>query len=113
MVDIGALGPTLRGMARMLGAYGLTFLVLGGMWFRHRTEFTFIARVDRPLAWLNVGLLGFVALVPWSASLVGQHPTSHLTVFVYNVNRVKPENADRRGASLGVAPPERRSAEVL
>lgn len=85
-VEIGTLGPSLRGMAPMLLVYGLTFLVLGGMWFRHRTEFTFIARVDRPLAWLNVGLLGFVALVPWSASLVGQHPTDHLTVLVYNVN---------------------------
>jgi uncharacterized membrane protein len=85
-VEIGPVGSTLRGMAPMLLVYGLTFLVLGGMWFRHRIEFTFIARVDHPLAWLNVGLLGFVALVPWSASLVGQHPAAHITVLLYNVN---------------------------
>ena len=85
-VEIGALGPTLRGMAPMLLVYGLTFLVLGGMWFRHRIDFTYIDRVDHPLAWLNLGLLGFVALVPWSASLVGQHPGAHLTVLIYNVN---------------------------
>jgi uncharacterized membrane protein len=85
-VTISGLPSTLRGMVPMLLVYALTFLVLGGMWFRHRTEFTYISRVDHPLAWLNLGLLGFVALVPWSASLVGQHRDAHLTVLVYNVN---------------------------
>jgi uncharacterized membrane protein len=85
-VAIGALGPTLRGMVPMLLIYLLTFLVLGGMWFRHRMEFAYIRRVDHPLTWFNLGMLGFVALVPWSASLVGQHPANYLTVLIYNVN---------------------------
>jgi uncharacterized membrane protein len=71
---------------RCLLVYFLTFLVLCGMWFRHRMEFTYISSVDRLFAWLNLGFLGFVALVPWSASLVGAHPGARLTVLVYNVN---------------------------
>jgi uncharacterized membrane protein len=80
------LGPSLRGLVGLLLVYFLTFLVLGGMWFRHRMEFVYIRHVDHPLAWLNLGMLGFVALVPWSASLVGQQPGAHLTVIIYNVN---------------------------
>ena len=111
-VEVSALPSTLRGMVPMLLVYLLTFLVLGGMWFRHRTEFTYISRVDHPLAWLNLGLLGFVALVPWSASLVGQHPDAHLTVLVYNL---KPGRRDAAAAArLAVcdraASPDRRHA---
>jgi uncharacterized membrane protein len=85
-VGIDTLGHALGRMVPLLLVYFLTFLVLGGMWFRHRMEFTYISSVDRLFAWLNLGFLGFVALVPWSASLVGAHPGARLTVLVYNVN---------------------------
>jgi uncharacterized membrane protein len=63
----------------------LPFLVLGGMWFRHHTEYEFVTRVDRRLVWLNLLFLAFVALVPWSASLLGAHPLAQLAVLVYNL----------------------------
>jgi hypothetical protein len=87
-VGIAALGHALRGMVPLLLVYFLTFLVLGGMWFRHRMEFGYIVRVDHPLTWINLGFLAFVALVPWSASLVGEHPGASLTVLIYNLNLV-------------------------
>lgn len=87
VADAG-LGDALRAMVPRLLVYFLTMLVLGGLWFRHRTEFLYLTRVDRPLIWLNLAVLALVALAPWSASLAGQHHNSSLAVAVFNVNMV-------------------------
>ena len=77
--DLTKLVPTLL-------AYGLTFITLGALWFGNRTQSEFIRRADHPLVWLTLLMLGLVALVPFSAALLGRYPTAKVAVVVYGVH---------------------------
>jgi uncharacterized membrane protein len=64
--------------------YVVTFLIAGGFWFLHHLTFHFIRHVDGALVWLNLLFLMLVALLPFSAGLVGHlliHPVSQLFYF--------------------------------
>ncbi len=50
-------------------AFGLSFLTIGIIWVNHHVVFDAIQRVDRPLLFLNIGLLMSVVLLPFSTSL--------------------------------------------
>jgi uncharacterized membrane protein len=54
-------------------AYVVSFLVIGIMWTNHHTLFSYIARVDRTLIFLNLLLLLVVALLPWPTNLVADY----------------------------------------
>ncbi|HEX4403020.1 MAG TPA: TMEM175 family protein [Galbitalea sp.] len=77
--DLAKLVPTLL-------TYGLTFITLGALWFGNRTQSEFIRRADHPLVWLTLLMLAFVALVPFSAALLGRFPTAKVAVVVYGVH---------------------------
>jgi uncharacterized membrane protein len=65
-----ALGP-------QFGTYVVTFLIAGGFWFLHHLRFHFIRHVNGVLVWINLLFLMFVALLPFSAGLMGHlliHP---------------------------------------
>jgi uncharacterized membrane protein len=62
-------------------AYGVSFLVLGVIWINHHLMFHHIKRV-----WLNIITLMFVALVPFSTSLLGEYGETQTAVVVYGVN---------------------------
>jgi uncharacterized membrane protein len=51
-------------------AYVTSFIVIGVMWANHHSLFDGIARVDRPLLFLNLLLLLVIVTVPFSTSLV-------------------------------------------
>jgi len=72
-----ALGPALV-------TYVVTFLVAGGFWFLHHLTFHRIGHVDGVLVWVNLIFLMLVALLPFSAGLMGHllvHPVSQLFYF--------------------------------
>jgi uncharacterized membrane protein len=72
-----ALWPTLV-------TYVVTFLIAGGFWFLHHLTFHFIRNVNGVLIWVNLAFLMFVALLPFSAELMGHllvHPVSQLFYF--------------------------------
>ncbi len=50
-------------------AFGLSFLTIGIIWVNHHVVFDAVRRVDRPLLFLNLGLLMSVVLLPFSTSL--------------------------------------------
>ncbi|HTY72548.1 MAG TPA: TMEM175 family protein [Actinomycetes bacterium] len=54
-------------------AYVVSFLVIGIVWANHHTLFSYIARVDRTLLFLNLLILLTVALIPWPTSLVADY----------------------------------------
>ncbi|GAA2812321.1 TMEM175 family protein [Kitasatospora aburaviensis] len=54
-------------------AYVVSFLVIGVMWVNHHTVFTYIARVDRTLVFLNLLLLLVVAALPFPTALVAEN----------------------------------------
>ncbi|WP_042401095.1 TMEM175 family protein [Streptacidiphilus carbonis] len=51
-------------------AYVVSFLVIGIMWANHHQVFSFVARVDRVLLFLNLLLLMGVSALPWATSVV-------------------------------------------
>ena len=78
----------LRGESTHLLLYFDSLLALGVLWFGHRNAFTFVHRTDHPHTWLNLAMLGFVGLVPWTTSLAAQHLHDPLAVSVYSANLV-------------------------
>jgi uncharacterized membrane protein len=54
-------------------AYGVSFAVIGIIWVNHHAVLANVARVDRPLLFLNLLLLLFVAAIPWPTALVAEH----------------------------------------
>jgi uncharacterized membrane protein len=78
----------LRGEATHLLLYFDSLLALGVLWFGNRNAFTFVHRTDHPHTWLNLAMLGFVGLVPWTTSLAAQHLHDPLAVSVYTANLV-------------------------
>ena len=88
------------GLARALAeqwpsyvAYATSFAVIGIMWVNHHALFQVVAVVDRPLLFLNLLLLMFVAFVPFPTALLAenlQSPASdaHVAAAVYSGNGV-------------------------
>ena len=66
--------------------YMLTFLILGILWVNHRSTFQYITRTDGKLAWMNIIILMFVALIPFSASLLGEYSYTKVAVAAYGIN---------------------------
>ena len=66
-----------------LGAYALSFAVLGFMWLRHHSFFRELRGIDRPLALLNLLYLGFVALIPFPTGLIAERGDESAAVIVY------------------------------
>jgi uncharacterized membrane protein len=77
--ELGKVVPTLL-------THALTFVTLGVLWFGNRTQSEFIHRATHALVWLNLAFLGIVALVPFSAAVLGRYPTRRLAVVVYGVH---------------------------
>jgi uncharacterized membrane protein len=74
-------------------AYAVSFAVIGIMWVNHHGLIELVAGVDRPLLFLNLLLLMFVAFMPFSTALLAEHLQSrsadaHLAAAVYSANGV-------------------------
>jgi uncharacterized membrane protein len=67
-------------------AYVVSFLVLGVMWINHHLMFHHIKRADNRLVWINILMLMFVALVPFSTSLLGEYMQTQVAVVAYGAN---------------------------
>ncbi len=75
-----ALGP-------LLLSYFVSFLVLAMFWLSHHFFYSaFTKNIDRVLAMLNILYLSFIALVPFSAQLLGTYPEQSLSGIVYGIN---------------------------
>ena len=65
------LWPRLIDMWPKFLSYAVTFLMLGFMWIFHHRQFSHIKRSDNVFAWINIIALMFVALLPFSTSMLG------------------------------------------
>jgi uncharacterized membrane protein len=89
----GGLAAALSAQWPSYVAYAVSFAVIGIMWVNHHALMDLVAYVDRPLLFLNLFLLLFIALMPWTTALLAEHlvaPTSdaHLAAAVYSSNGV-------------------------
>src|SRR5579884_843713 len=64
----------------------VSFLIVGVFWVATHTEFQSIRRADHMLIWLNIFFLLFIALVPFSAGLLGKNPNNEIAVIIYGIN---------------------------
>lgn len=66
--------------------YVLAFLILAAFWVSHHMQFHALRVVDRRMIWMNILLLLFVALIPFSTDLAGDYPDIPLSSIVFELN---------------------------
>jgi uncharacterized membrane protein len=66
--------------------YALSFILLAVFWIIHQQQFHHIKKVDWKLLWLNIFMLMFVALIPFSTSLVGDAGNDWMAEVFFDLN---------------------------
>jgi uncharacterized membrane protein len=83
------LGLALLAQWPSYAAYVVSFATIGIIWVNHDALFNNVGRVDRPLLFLNLGLLLVVSVIPFPTALLGRYVTAgdddaaHLAAAVY------------------------------
>ena len=68
-----------------LGAYALSFLILGQLWLAHHRIFGVIARVDYMVLRRNLLFLGLIAIMPFPVRLLSDYHERPMAVAIYAV----------------------------
>lgn len=74
------------GQVSNLLVYALSFVILANFWIIHHRGFDHIKRADSGFLWINVFWLLFVALVPFSTSLMGDFGSTVPAALFFNLN---------------------------
>jgi len=94
-LDMGDLTPGLTGaeLHHLLLAqiprfynYALSFVLLAVFWILHHQQSHYIKRTDRRHLWINIFILMFAALIPFSTSLMGDYPGDWLAEVFFGAN---------------------------
>jgi uncharacterized membrane protein len=73
----------LRDLLPSLGAYALSYVILGQLWLIHHRIFSVIARVDTPILTRSLAFLGLIAIMPFPVRLLSDYHDRPLAVAVY------------------------------
>jgi uncharacterized membrane protein len=95
-VEEGGLARALAAQWPSYAAYLVSFAVIGIIWVNHHRILAYVAQVDRPLLFLNLLLLIFVAAIPFPTALLARYieagwPDANVAAAVYS------------GGAIGVA----------
>jgi len=63
----------------------ISFVVLGVYWFAHHQTFYFLVRVNRTLVWLSILFFMGAALIPFVASVLGDHYQDPVALSLYGL----------------------------
>lgn len=66
--------------------YALSFVLLAIFWILHHQQFHYIKKTDQRHLWINIFILMFVALIPFSTSLVGDYSNDWMAEFFFGTN---------------------------
>jgi uncharacterized membrane protein len=69
--SMAMLRHALRGEVPVIFSFFVTFIISGTFWFLHQVSFHWIHKIDRTLVFINIGLLMFVSLLPFSTGMLG------------------------------------------
>ena len=64
----------------------IAFFILASLWIVHHEHFHFIRSVNKVVLWLNVLILIFVVLVPFSTNLSGDYPHVPIAPLIFHAN---------------------------
>jgi len=73
-------------IAPRLGSFFLSFFVIGLLWLRHHRLFSRVRQLNTPVLVLNLVLLAFIVLMPFSTEVIGRYGDTEVGVTVYAVN---------------------------
>jgi uncharacterized membrane protein len=82
----GALWKALVGLSPRLVPYLMSFLTLGIFWVAQQTQLAQFKRSNRDLAWIHLGFLLSVSLIPFSTGLLAEFLTYRIALLVYWAN---------------------------
>jgi uncharacterized membrane protein len=82
----GDLWRAIVALAPQLLLYIMSFMTLGIFWIGQQTQLNHLARSDRSLSWLHLGILCGVCLVPLSTHLLVDFITYRLALLLYWLN---------------------------
>lgn len=66
--------------------YALSFILLAIFWIEHHEQYHFIKRTDRVHIWINIFTLLFIALFPFSTSLLNEFPDKDIAELIFGFN---------------------------
>lgn len=66
--------------------YFIAFFILASFWIAHHVQVDRLRQIDRRYLWVNITALMFVALVPFSVSLVGDYPSETFAAVAFEAN---------------------------
>ncbi|RPJ52356.1 MAG: DUF1211 domain-containing protein [Methanobacteriota archaeon] len=78
--------PLLIELVPQIVHYFISFLLLAVFWWSHHERFHAMRSIDRPLIWMNIASLAFVALVPFSTDIVSDDPANLHVAVIFEVN---------------------------
>lgn len=65
-------GALIAALPRLF-AYALSFVIIAKTWMSHHSDFALIRRFNPTLAWLNLALLFFIAMLPAPTSVLSEY----------------------------------------
>jgi uncharacterized membrane protein len=87
--DVGKginVGAYILGQYQNFWNFALSFLLLSTFWLNHSQQYHHIKKTDAVTLWLNIFMLLFVVLIPFSASLINDHPSDLAAEIFFNSN---------------------------
>jgi uncharacterized membrane protein len=82
------LWQALLALAPRFVMYAMSFLTLGICWIAQQTQLNHLARSNRDLAWIHIGFLALVAVLPFSTMLLAEFIEFRTALLVYCLNVV-------------------------
>jgi uncharacterized membrane protein len=86
--DIGQLRQELLDMWPKFTGFLISFAIIGSFWIGHHAMFGYLRRCTRTLLWINLLLLMFIVLLPFSTDLMSEYNGSELAVIFYDLNMI-------------------------
>ncbi|MEQ1913293.1 MAG: TMEM175 family protein, partial [Vicinamibacterales bacterium] len=87
-VSAAELPSALRNLLPSIGAYVLSFGLIGMYWVFHHHSMTLVHEVDGVLLWLNILFLLFISFLPFPTMMMGRYPYETLPVVIYGCNLI-------------------------